>query len=71
MPCFQIRFASKVLSAAEMTRRLVMHRDIPEPMRWPNATWTDAQSIMSVLLIKNVFIYISNRIHYPLFRCGN
>jgi hypothetical protein len=34
------------LSAAEMVRRIVMHREIPEHARFPSAQWSDMQTVM-------------------------
>lgn len=34
------------LSAAEMVRRIVMHREIPEQSRFPGAEWSDMETIM-------------------------
>jgi hypothetical protein len=31
------------LSAAELVRRIALHREVPESLRFPNATWTDIQ----------------------------
>jgi hypothetical protein len=31
------------LSEVEMTRRIALHREIPENLRWPGATWKDIQ----------------------------
>jgi hypothetical protein len=34
------------MSAAELVRRIALHRDIPDDMKFPGATWTDMQTIM-------------------------
>lgn len=46
------------LTAAELTRRIAMHRDIPPSIRFPGMEWQDAQNILmgaeSSLLFSNV-----------------
>lgn len=34
------------LSAAELTRRIALHREIDEKLRFPGSTWTDMQTIL-------------------------
>jgi hypothetical protein len=34
------------LSAAELTRRIAQHRDIPQRFRFPGNTWEDMQTIL-------------------------
>lgn len=34
------------LSAAELTRRLVQHRDVPSDLRFPGVQWSDVKSVL-------------------------
>lgn len=34
------------LTAVELTRRAVLHRELPESMRFPGVTWTDVQTLL-------------------------
>ena len=41
----------QALSAAELTRRIVQFRDMPDDMKFPNSTFIDMQHIMCVFCL--------------------